>query len=45
MVLPGYITTIVWKPHQSVNGTMLAICNEYCGIAHSAMYMEIVIRR
>lgn len=45
MVLPGYITTIIWRPPQSSSGTLLALCNEYCGIGHSGMYMEIVIRR
>ncbi len=45
MVLPGYITAIIWRPPQNINGTFLALCNEYCGIGHSAMYMEIVVKR
>lgn len=45
MVLPGYITTIVWRPPQNINGTLLTLCNEYCGVGHSGMYMEIIIRR
>jgi len=45
MVLPGYIATVVWRPPQSLNGTLLVVCNEYCGVGHSSMYMEIVIKR
>lgn len=45
MVIPGYITTIVWRPPYNINGTLLTICNEYCGIGHSDMYMEFIIRR
>ncbi len=45
MVFPGYIATIIWRPPQNVNGTLLVICNEYCGIGHSGMYMEVVIKR
>ncbi|MEM1611014.1 MAG: hypothetical protein QXQ57_05160 [Sulfolobales archaeon] len=45
MVIPGYIATVIWRPPQNINGTLLVICNEYCGIGHSAMYMEIVIKR
>lgn len=45
MVFPGYIAKVIWRPPQSVNGTLLVICNEYCGIGHSSMYMEIVIKR
>ena len=45
MVLPGYITTILWRPPHSVNGSLLTVCNEYCGIGHHDMYMEFVIRR
>jgi heme/copper-type cytochrome/quinol oxidase subunit 2 len=45
MVIPGYIATVIWRPPQNINGTLLVICNEYCGIGHSGMYMEIVIER
>jgi cytochrome c oxidase subunit 2 len=45
MVIPGYIATVIWRPPQNINGTLLVICNEYCGIGHSGMYMEIVIKR
>ncbi len=45
MLFPGYIAVVIWRPSQNVNGTLLVICNEYCGIGHSGMYMEIVIKR
>ena len=45
MVLPGYVSEIVWRPPQDFEGSFLFICNEYCGIGHSGMMGELVIVR
>ncbi len=45
MVIPGYISEIVWRPPPDFEGSYLVICNEYCGIGHSGMFAELVIKR
>ena len=45
MVLPGYIAEVTWIPPRDLNGTLLIVCNEYCGIGHDRMVAELVIVR
>ncbi|MCE4615555.1 MAG: hypothetical protein F7C09_00625 [Aeropyrum sp.] len=45
MVLPGYISKFTWYPPSDLEGELLLLCNEYCGVGHQLMKASIIIER
>lgn len=45
MVMPGYVASFTWEPPEELEGRLLIICNEYCGVGHHLMMGELVIVR
>lgn len=45
MVVPGYITTVIWYPPTNFKGNFTIICDEYCGPGHSNMFATLIIER
>ncbi len=45
MVMPGYIAEVEWIPPEDLEGDLLIVCNEYCGLAHHQMKATLTIVR
>ena len=45
MVFPGYVAEFTWYPPSDMEGELLMVCNEYCGIGHQFMKGKVVIER
>jgi cytochrome c oxidase subunit 2 len=45
MIFPGYVAEFTWYPPSDLEGELIMVCNEYCGVGHQFMKGKLIIER